>query len=367
MLKNKYTQFVLISVSILLSVCISTIALILYAEKIPYFEKKLIKNVEKQLYTMHQTVIFDNFCGSYKKFILENDTHKLLKSLYKNLDEESIEKVNMNLNSILHVPDSKYIQYFYFRSSMFNQDFKLKLNTFKAQTDFLQEKPQMLRKYKLPKDATYIYGVFYDHHNLRFAPEKVKKYVQDKIFLDIGAYVGDSVLVLLEYNPSLIYSFEIADGNIERYKQTMKMNNIPSNKYELVKLAIAERKGKFKIAGEWEMEGIESVYPVEQGQTVYSTDVDSFMKEKGGKVGFIKADVQGIMHKAINGMKETIKRDRPVLLLDISDSPQDFFYTKPILEDIVKDLNYTIKITTFNSGDCIIGTSLWAYPKELDN
>ena len=90
------------------------------------------------------------------------------------------------------------------------------------------------------------------------------------------------------------------------------------------------------------------------------------MKDKKGKVGFIKGDVQGIMHKAINGMKETIKRDRPVLLLDISDSPQDFFYTKPILEDIVKDLNYTIKITTFNSGYCIIGTSLWAYPRELD-
>ena len=298
---------------------------------------------------------------------MHNNTPELLKKLYKGLDKESKEKVDITLNAILHVPDGRYKKYFYFKSSKFNHDFRLKLNTFKAETDFIQEKPKTMREYKLLKDIVYVYGVFYDHHNLRFAPEKVREYVKDKIFLDIGAYVGDSVLVLLKYNPSFIYSFEIADGNIERYKKTMKMNNIPSNKYELVQLAIAEKKGKFKIAANWEMEGIESIYPIEHGQTVYSTDVDSFMKDKKGKVGFIKGDVQGIMHKAVKGMKETIKRDKPVLLLDISDSPQDFFYTKPILEDILKDLNYTIKVTTFNLGDCIIGTSLWAYPKELDN
>ena len=97
-----------------------------------------------------------------------------------------------------------------------------------------------------------------------------------------------------------------------------------------------------------------------------STDIDTFMKDKNGKVGFIKADLQGIMHKAVNGMKETIKRDRPVLFLDISDSPQDFFYTKPIIEDILKDLNYTLKITSLNASVSIVGTAIWAYPKELE-
>ena len=335
-------------------------------EKYPDINKHFIKKINDKYYSDEQTGIFDMFTGSFKTFILNNNTPVLLEKLYKNLDEESKEKLDIAFNAILHVPDTSYMKYFYFKSSKFDADFRPKLNTFKSDKSFYEELPEIKKKYKLPEDALWIYGVFYDHHNLRFAPEKVRKYVQDKIFLDVGAYVGDSVLVLLNYNPRKIYSFEISNMNIKRFNETMKMNNVSLDKVELVNLAIAESKGEFKIAGEWEMEGIESVYPVEKGQTVYSTDVDSFMKDKEGKVGFIKADVQGIMHKAVNGMKETIQKDRPVLLLDVSDSPEDLFYTKPMLEDIVKDLNYTIKITNFNSGYCIVGTSLWAYPKELD-
>ena len=155
--------------------------------------------------------------------------------------------------------------------------------------------------------------------------------------------------------------------NIERFHQTMKMNNVPKNKVELIEYAISDSVGEHKIRGRWEMEGIEPTIPLKnEGITVKSTDIDTFMKDKNGKVGFIKADLQGIMHKAVNGMKETIKRDRPVLFLDISDSPQDFFYTKPIIEDILKDLNYTLKITSLNASVSIVGTAIWAYPKELE-
>ena len=197
MINKKFIKIPFIFLLIILSVFISSATLINYADKIPYFEQKILKTVNNQIYTDYQTAIFDNFCGSFKEFILKNNTPELLKNLYRNLDLESKEKLDINLNAILNVPDGKYMQYFYFKSSKFNRDFRAKLNTFHAQTSFEQERSQIMRKYKLPKDAEYIYGVFYDHHNLRFAPEKVREYIKDKIFLDIGAYVGDSVLVLL--------------------------------------------------------------------------------------------------------------------------------------------------------------------------
>ena len=336
-------------------------------EKYPIVNKHFIKKINDKYYSDEQIGILDMFTGSFKTFILNNNTPVLLEKLYKNLDEESNEKLDIAFNAILHIPDTSYMKYFYIRSSKFDEDFKSKLNTFKSDKTFLEELPEIKKEYKLPKDAQWTYGVFYNHHNLRFANEKLRNYIKDKIFLDVGAYVGDSVLVLLKYNPSLIYSFEIADWNIERYKQTMKMNNVPQNKYKLVKQAIADKPGEIVIKSSCEIEGKSHSKPLKyREQTVEATNIDTFMKNKNEKVGFIKATVQGIMHKTVTGMKETIKRDRPVLLLDISNSPEDIFYTKPILENIVKDLNYTIKITNFNSGYSIVGTSLWAYPKELD-
>ena len=69
----------------------------------------------------------------------------------------------------------------------------------------------------------------------------------------------------------------------------------------------------------------------------------------------------------IDGMEKTIRKDRPILSLDIGNSPQEFFYAKPKLEKIVKDLNYKIKIINYNDDNPVIGISIWAYPKELDD
>ena len=364
---NKYIKFFVFSLFVIVVSFAVTYHFVLNFEKFPSLNKYYINKINEKYYSDKQFGIFDMFGGSFKTFILNNDTPKLLDKLYANLDNESIEKVNLALNAILHIPDTSYMKYFYFRSKEFEKDFTLKLNTFTLDKIPRSEIAEIEKKYILPEGVEYFSGVFLHEHNLRFANDKIKNYIKDKIFIDGGAFVGDSALVLLKYNPSLIYSFEMSKQNIERFHQTMKMNNVPKNKVELIEYAISDSVGEHKIRGRWEMEGIEPTIPLKnEGITVKSTDIDTFMKDKNGKVGFIKADLQGIMHKAVNGMKETIKRDRPVLFLDISDSPQDFFYTKPIIEDILKDLNYTLKITSLNASVSIVGTAIWAYPKELE-
>ena len=99
MINKKFVKMLYIFLLIILSVFISTVALINYADKIPYFEQKILKTVNNQLYSGNQTIIFDDFCGSYKNFILHNNTPELLEKLYKGLDEESKEKVDITVNN----------------------------------------------------------------------------------------------------------------------------------------------------------------------------------------------------------------------------------------------------------------------------
>jgi hypothetical protein len=98
------------------------------------------------------------------------------------------------------------------------------------------------------------------------------------------------------------------------------------------------------------------------------TDIDSFAKEKNLNVKFIKTDLEGSGYDALKGMCETIKNDRPVLSLAIYHSPQEFFDMKPLLSEIVKDLDYKITITRLEpSLDYQAEITLFAYPRELED
>ncbi|GHU88876.1 hypothetical protein AGMMS49941_13110 [Deferribacterales bacterium] len=65
-------------------------------------------------------------------------------------------------------------------------------------------------------------------------------------------------------------------------------------------------------------------------------------------------------------MTKTIQRFRPVLSLAIYHNIEEFFGTKPLLEEIVKGMDYTFKLQkhgafAFNINE----TALFAYPREL--
>lgn len=345
--KNQIIKFIISITATIITSAIITIILVLSAHNLPYFDKYILKKVEKQMFVEPQHGIVVPQEGSFKRFILNNNTPNLLKNLYKNLDKESIEKLNIAINAMLHVPDENYLKFFYFKSDRFNRNFHSRLNTFHSDKTFEEELPTIMEKYKLPSGIEYNYGIFYNEHNIRFSTEKLKNYIKNKVFIDGNAFVGDSALVLLKYEPSKIYSFENSDINLKLFDETIKLNNIDKNKVNIIKGKIAEKDNLNK-----------------NNNTV---TIDSFIKNKKETVGFIKLGDDEYIHETIKGMKNTIKKYRPVLLLDISTSAHAFFYTKPILENIIGDLDYTIKITNFDIASNITGTSLWAYPKELDN
>ena len=71
---------------------------------------------------------------------------------------------------------------------------------------------------------------------------------------------------------------------------------------------------------------------------------------------------------ALRGMRETIHRDRPVLMLAIYHGPIEFFETKPLLDEIVQSLDYKMVINKYHPyPDMEIDIAIFAYPKELES
>lgn len=259
------------------------------------------------------------------------------------------------------MPDNKYAKYLYVDDSEFKDIFETSCdkNFNELESKYCSE---IRARYKLSKDS-YDMEVFIYHHGLRFCSNKIKDYVKNKDFIDGGAYIGDSALVFMDYQPNKFYSFEISNTSIENYKKTMEINGIPKHKFEIIAKAISDKKEKVTV---FDYGGMGVKIFNNEGYSIESTDLDSFFEDKNVNIGFIKADLEGAMNKALKGMQKIIRKYRPVLSLAIYHSPEEFFYTKPLLDEITNDLNYKITLDCqYSSCFHIYGTIIWAYPSEL--
>ena len=206
------------------------------------------------------------------------------------------------------------------------------------------------------------------HHGLFLADEWVKDYVKGKDFLDCGSYDGDSALVFTRfYQPRKIYSFDLSAKNCELYRSTMAANGVPAERYELVNCGVSDVAGSAAIidcGGSGVSLGRLSTRDRRHGLEVPLIRMDDFVDARPEiHVGVIKCDLEGHGVRALMGMEKTIRRFRPVLSLAIYHCPDEFFETKPLLEEITKDLGYRISIidTCTNCYE-MVAVSLFAHP-----
>lgn len=165
------------------------------------------------------------------------------------------------------------------------------------------------------------------------------KALQDKDIIDAGAYVGDSALILQEYTRKKVYAFEAVKSNFEIMLQTIQFNGskqiIPVNKG----LGAARSLEKISTQGA----GSTIVLPNNnQFEEVEIIPLDSYVKEKRLKVGFIKVDIEGFEQEFLKGAKETIIKQKPAMLISLYHKYSDFFDIKPMLESW--NLGYKFKV-----------------------
>lgn len=125
------------------------------------------------------------------------------------------------------------------------------------------------------------------------------------------------------------------------------LNNI--KKYK-AKNIFPVNKGTGDINGVLKIKDLDCAsYITDEGKNLEKIEIvtiDDFVFKNNLDIGLIKMDIEGYEMKAIRGAFETIKRDRPILLISIYHSGNDFFEIKPFLEKM--NLGYNFKIVKLN-------------------
>jgi FkbM family methyltransferase len=174
---------------------------------------------------------------------------------------------------------------------------------------------------------------FIYHYGLKKMPAKVKDFIAGKVFLDIGAFCGDTSLGFLNYHPSCIYAYEPVGETFEKLCRTLKRNNITDNSIIPLNKGLGEKEDVMTISIET---GASSLLPDLQkvGTNKQDIIISTIDKECVDKpVGLIKMDVEGFEYYVIKGGLNTIRRDRPLLLISIYHTGKDFFEIPPLIQN----------------------------------
>ena len=256
-----------------------------------------------------------------------------LQRVYQGIDSRSMDILRKHLHCVsFAVPENAMRMYFFHFSCLYPEGEK----PLRAQTK--KEIGRLKRKYHLA--GACVPESLIRHHGLRDQPSSVKEYLRNKVFLDVGAYNGDSSCVLFSYNPSKIYAFEPDEKMIRNFKNTMKKNGFPPCSCEIVPFLVGRENGEGTVS------------------------LDHFIRTKPAEpIGFLKADVEGAGLELIKGAENLIRTNRPVISIAIYHNPDEFLGIYPLLKEW--NLHYHIEIRSLGLPLMLTETVLLAVPEEL--
>ncbi|WP_157154595.1 FkbM family methyltransferase [Brachyspira murdochii] len=311
--------------------------------------KKLRNDVRKYLMKsskMHD--INDRYFIGYIQNDIENNRNELLykyRKLINGLDNESTEIVS-NIVSAL----SRNNMYFTDNEVSIKEDLRKKHNNKIIKIN--NELYIYDNKYILNRDF-FEFPNFYDKIGLDHV--KNTDFIKDKAIIDAGGFIGDTALILSEYTNDKVYSFEPFLSNLNSMKKNIVLNN--KSNVEPVYMALGDQNKEIYIDDSNVSSG--NVLNIKNtGNKVQMTTLDSFVEKNNIKVGLIKTDLEGFEQPFLRGALNTIKKQKPVLIISIYHNYSDFFDIKPMIEEL--DLGYKFKILKSNDFNIILETKLIA-------
>ena len=187
--------------------------------------------------------------------------------------------------------------------------------------------------------------------------------VKNKNIIDAGGYIGDSAILFSDYTDKNVYSFEPFLHHYNMMLKTIELNE--KNNIIPVNIALGNENKELSLysSGNLNM-GLSIDANSKQSDInqienkVKMVTLDSYVKENNIEVGLIKTDLEGFEQPFLKGAINTIKEQKPVLIISIYHNYSDFFEIKPMIENL--DLGYKFKIVKPKSIQVITETKLLA-------
>jgi len=203
-------------------------------------------------------------------------------------------------------------------------------------------------------------NVFKYHCGLKFLPKYITDKIKNTIFIDAGAFWGDSSLIFLKYLPNKIISFEPNSNNYKLLCNTIANNNLQD-------ICICENIGlfyknvykKMNYISNKQNHGASLIFKPYKAKVedVKLIALDNYSNTKN--IGFIKIDAEGMGLQVLYGAKNIIKQYKPVISCAIYHHPIELFHVKLYLEKL--NPSYTFKIVNLNNNFILKELTLLAY------
>jgi FkbM family methyltransferase len=212
---------------------------------------------------------------------------------------------------------------------------------------FLEEKIELAngnyarRGYILPQEKMEFSVFVYKHglNAIRF-PERFK----NKEIIDVGAYIGDSALVFSDLTNNHVHAFEPVKDLYDKMIETINLNSKTNIIPKCIALGAEEKTEIMRRDGI--CSAIDSCLINAQGEDIVEdipvSTLDKYVAENNLQVGLIKVDIEGYEQEFLKGAMETIKSQRPTLIMSIYHNSSDFFDIKPLIENL--NLGYKFRV-----------------------
>lgn len=336
--------------------------------KIYYFLTGLVY-LSIKLIRPYSIYITDSLGGSFKTYLNNSDISSNVSKLKSNLDYESEETVDVIIKRIMHYPDESNKNKISKREEIAGR--MLPSETKQTRKDIDKKLKSYRKKYKcLSKHIEE--SVFYYFHGLSLLPAEVAAYIDDQDFIDLGAFIGDSAIALMEYRYKKIFSVEMSEKSILKYNFNLKQCGIGKDKFEIINACIISKDedGSVMLADTglsgfslFRRTGKYDEISVEQ------KSLDYLVEKYKISPRFIKVDIEGNSLEFVKGAKKTLIRFRPVLSIAIYHNPYEFFEVKPLLEELLNEYVFMIRklAAGIKNNLCHSEVVLLGYPKEILN
>jgi FkbM family methyltransferase len=182
-------------------------------------------------------------------------------------------------------------------------------------------------------------------HGLRRLDPRILAYVKDRAAVDIGGFIGDSAVVLMDFAKS-VHSFEPSPSNFERLSRAMEDNRRPGITMEAIPMGLSDSIGTVAFH--------DSANPgakiTSNGEIIVKlTTLDTFWKDRPERLGFVKCDTEGYGLPVLRGARQTLIRHRPVVSFAVYHNFDEFFGIPPLLEEWL--VNYSFQWAFGVNGD----------------
>jgi len=291
------------------------------------------------------------FTGDFKDYLLSGDALAKIDVLQEGLDSTSQSHINAFLKRMQNFPSQDYCGMVYGALDKIIESEGLGYN----ETEISEYINRVVKKQF--NVSQYPIETFYFDHGLKFLDKEILQYMIGGDFLDCGAYIGDSALTLLKYQPKKIYSFEISQRFLGEYRNNMAQNRVATTQAEVFHNGTAQE-NKTITFNDTNSAGNNISQP--GTATVDLVTIDSFVQKHSLTPSLLKMDVEGEEINTVQGAKDTIHKFRPIISAAIYHNPQQFFELKPLLESW--GLNYTFIIRSLRPRVIPMEMTLLAYP-----